>query len=317
MEDNNGVFAFDPPLAKVIKFWFILFGEICSLPCDLFLIHYFLNHKTIRQALHNHTIIVSLLVDLIILSVDLSCHLGFLRLGYIVPSTPAICLTWQLVDYGFWYGDLFLKAWMVIERHIFIFHPTMLKTVLKRVFIHYCPLVFVTFYTPIIYIYLIFFYPADHIYDYRVLVCGGPYYYNGIPAWLIWYESLFHYAIPIFFIVVFSNTLCLRVILQKRRLCVIRGWRQFRKMTIQLLFVSIIYIFDLPYIIVTIVRWSGYPDFGINVQGPYFYYANYIPIILFPFAILGTYPKLLPKRFLSKKQQAVKNFLNILVTSRM
>ena len=42
----------------------------------------------------------------------------------------------------------------------------------------------------------------------------------------------------------------------------------------------------------TIVRWSGYPDFGTDVQGPYFYYVNYIPIILFPFAILITYPKL-------------------------
>jgi len=66
-------------------------------------------------------------------------------------------------------------------------------------------------------------------------------------------------------------------------------------MTIQLGFVSLIYLFDLPYIIVTIVRWSGLPNFGTNVQGPYFYYVNYIPIILFPFAILGTYPKLFQK----------------------
>lgn len=287
IQDNNGVYAYDPPLAKAIKFWLILLGEIFSMPCYLFLIYYFLMNKTIRQALYNHVIIASLFVDFFIISVDLSCHLGFLRLGYIVPSTPAICLIWQLIDYGFWYGDLFLKSWAAIERHILIFHTNMINTMWKRVFAHYLPLIFVTFYTPIVYTYLIFFYPAEHVYDYTILMCSGPYYYNGIPAWLIWYESLFHYVIPIFVLIIFSNTLFLRVIIKKRRLRVANGWRQYRKMTIQLLFVSIIYLFDLPYIIVTIVRWSGYPNFGTNVQGPYFYYINYIPIILFPFAILG------------------------------
>jgi hypothetical protein len=304
IDDSNGVYAFDSSLSKAIKFWFILFSEILSMPCYIVLIYYYLAHKTMRQPLYNHAIIASLFVDLAIISIDLSCHLGFLRLGYIVPSIPAVCLIWQLVDYGFWYGDLFLKSWAAIERHILIFHSNLINTARKRLFIHYFPLTFVILYTPIIYIYLIFFYPAEHIYDYTVLLCGGPYYYNGIPGWLIWYESLFHYVIPIFVLIIFSNALFIRVIWQKRRLRVAHGWRHYRKMTIQLVFVSIIYLFDLPYIIVTIVRWSGYPDFGTDVQGPYFYYVNYIPIILFPFAVLGTLPKLTQKIcFWKNKQQ--------------
>jgi hypothetical protein len=303
IDDSNGVYAFDSSLSKAIKFWFILFSEILSMPCYIVLIYYYLAHKTMRQPLYNHAIIASLFVDLAIISIDLSCHLGFLRLGYIVPSIPAVCLIWQLVDYGFWYGDLFLKSWAAIERHILIFHTNMVNTMWKRVFIHYLPLLFVTFYTPIVYTYLIFFYPVEYTYDYTVLLCGGPYYYNGIPAWLIWYESLFHYVIPIFLMIVFSNALFLRVILKKRRLRVANGWRQYRKMTIQLFFVSVIYLFDLPYIIVTIVRWSGYPDFGTDVQGPYFYYVNYIPIILFPFAVLCTYPKLVQQIFFWKNQR--------------
>jgi hypothetical protein len=299
--DSNGVLAYDPPLAITIKFWLILFCVIFSMPCYLFLMYHFLAHKTIRQALYNHVIIASLFIDFMIISIDLSCHLGFLRLGYIVPSIPATCLVWQLIDYGFWYGDLFLKSWAAIERHIFIFHSNMVNTLPKRIFVHYLPLAFVTFYTPIVYIYLIFLYPVEHTYDYTVLMCSGPYYYYGIPTWLIWYESLFHYVIPIFVLIIFSNTLFLRVILQKRRLRIAHGWRQYRKMTIQLFFVSIIYLFDLPYIIVTIVRWSGLPDFGTDLQGPYFYYVNYIPIVLFPFAILATYPKLLQQVFFWKQ----------------
>ena len=293
MEDNNGVNAFDPPLSRAIKFWLILFGETISAPCYLFVIYYFLTQKNIRNAPYNHTVIASLFVDFIILIIDLSCHLGYLRLGYVLPSTPGICLIWQLVDYGFWYGDLFLKSWIAIERHLFIFHPTLFNTKLKRLFIHYLPLLFVTFYSPLTYVYLIFFYPADHTYIYDVLMCSGPYYYYDIPAWLIWYESLFHYVIPIGMMILFSNALFLRVVIQKRRLHRAQGWRQFRKMTIQLVLLSIIYLFDLPYIVVTIVRWSGYPDFGTDVQGPYFYYVNLIPNILFPFAILATHPTML------------------------
>jgi hypothetical protein len=37
IDDNNGVFAVDPPLARAIKFWFILFGVIFSILFNLLL----------------------------------------------------------------------------------------------------------------------------------------------------------------------------------------------------------------------------------------------------------------------------------------
>ena len=107
---------------------------------------------------------------------------------------------------------------------------------MKRLLFHYFPLIFVTFYAPLVYVYLIFFYPTDHTYVYTILMCSGPYYYYDISAWLIWYESLFHYVIPICLMIIFSNTLFLRVVLQKRRLRLAQGWRQYRKMTMQLVF---------------------------------------------------------------------------------
>ncbi|CAF0761245.1 unnamed protein product [Adineta ricciae] len=302
-QDNNGVYAYDPPLSKLIKFWLLIIGVTTATPCYLFLIYYFLTKKSVREALYNHVIIASLFVDFIILTVDLSCHMGYLRLGYLVPSSPALCLIWQLIDYGFWYGDLFLKSWAAVERHILIFHTNLISTPWKRVFVHYLPLVFVTFYTPLTYVYLIFFYPAEHTYIYDILMCSGPYYYLNIPTWLIWYESIFHYVVPIFVLTIFSNALFFRILLQKSRLRVAQGWRQYRKMTIQLIFVTITYLFDLPYIIVTIVRWSGFPNFGTDLQGPYFYYVNYIPIVLFPFALLCSNPKILRSSFSLRRRQ--------------
>jgi hypothetical protein len=292
IEDSNGVHAFDPPLAKTIKFWLILFGICMSAPCYLFVIYHILKDRALREGLHNHSIIINLFINFPIVVIDLPMNLIYLHLGYILPSTPAACLLWQLLDYGFWFGDIVLTFWTSIERHILIFHSNMMNTARKRFFFHLVPLVFFSLYCPLVYTYLIFFYPITHTYDFTVFLCGGPYYYIGIPAWLIWYESLAHYVLPIFLLIMIGIVLLLRVIIQKRQLSLSIGWRQYRKMTIQFSLLSLVYLFDLPYIMVTIVRWSGFPEFGIDYQGPYFFYMNYIPTILFPFAILGTMPDL-------------------------
>ncbi|CAM2724273.1 unnamed protein product [Rotaria socialis] len=288
--DSNGVYALDSPLSKRIKFWLIIICETSSIPCYLFVIYQYLYQKELRKAIQNHALMVKLCINFVILTIDLSMHLSFLRLGYVLPSTPGACLLWQLVDYGFWFGDIFLTCWMSIERYILIFYSHWANTPYRCIFIHYIPLIFFSLYCPVVYIYLIFFYPVAHAYDYSFLLCGGPYFYLDIAPWLIWYESLVHYVIPIFVIVILSGAMIIRVLIQKYRLRQIGRWNKYRKMLIQFICISAVYIFDLPYIIVTIVRWSGLTYFGTDVQGPYFYYVNYIPTILLSFTLLGTIP---------------------------
>ena len=295
IENGNGVFTVESDLSKAIKFWLVLLGQCLSIPCYIFAIQQFLMRRTLYEALHHHVVIVSLLMNFTIISLNVTCHLIFIRLGRIVPATTSLCLIWQFLDYGFWFGDLFLKLWAAIERHILIFHSTLLKNRHRRCLFHYLPLAVFTLYCPLVYVYLIFFYPAVYEYDFSVLLCGSPYYYTGIPAWLIWYESLVHYVVPILLMILFALALPWRVFLQKSRLRLNTGWRQYRRMTIQLLSIAMIYVFDLPYVIVTIVRWSGYPEFGASVQGPYFYYCNYIPTMLFPLATIGSVPSLRQK----------------------
>ena len=64
--------------------------------------------------------------------------------------------------------------------------------------------------------------------------------------------------------------IALSIVFLSLRVHVGTSWSQYRNMTVQLLSMAIIYIFDLPYVIVTIVRWSGSPKFGSDLQEPYF-----------------------------------------------
>ena len=292
IENGNGVLTVESDYSKSIKFWVILVGQVFSVPCYFFVIYQFLSRRILYSCLHNHVVIVSLILNLIIIGLNVTFHLIYIRTGTILPSTPGTCLLWQYLDYGFWFGDLYLKFWAAVERHILIFHSNMMNNRFHRILFHYIPLSFFTLYCPVVYLYLIFFYSTDFPYDYNVLLCAGPAYYVGIPTWLVWYESLVHYVIPIFMILLFAMALPIRVFIQKARLHLNTSWRQYRKMTIQLLSIAAVYVFDLPYVLVTIIRWSGFPDFGVELQGPYFYYCNYIPNLLFPWAIIGSIPNL-------------------------
>ena len=73
--------------------------------------------------------------------------------------------------------------------------------------------------------------------------------------WFSLYDSFVNYTIPIILIVIFSVTFFLRFIKQKQRLKQAVTWRHCRKMIIQFLLISATYlIFDLPYVIIYIVR---------------------------------------------------------------
>ena len=296
--DFSTVFqAAESSLSKSIKFWLLLVGECLSIPAYLFVIQQFVTRRALFSALYNHVVIVNLFVALSVLLTDVVCHLIFLRWGRLLPSTHGMCVLWQYMDYGFWYADLSLKLWASIERHMLIFHANVLNTKARRLLLHYLPLALFTFYCPLVYVYLIFFHPSDEQLDFSVLFCGGPFFYFTIPPWFVWYESVVHYVTPIVFAMLITAALPLRVFLQKHRLHVGNSWRQYRKMTIQLLSIVGVYVFDLPYVFVTIVRWSGASDFATNIQAPYFYYCTFIPMILFPFATIVSVPDL--KRTLS------------------
>ncbi|CAF0991115.1 unnamed protein product [Adineta steineri] len=217
-----------------IEFSLFLIGQIVSIPCYIFVLYHFLAHKITRRALHNHVIIILLIYNFIDLTVDLSLTMTYSLFDIVSPFSPIICLLWQFIDYGIWYGTISLMFWASVERHILVFHSNIIRTKQRRIILHYIPLLFFSLYTPILYFYLIFLYPCDHIFLSTHVRCGSLCYFYLAPIWFIYYDTLAHYTIPILLITLFSSILILRFIKQKSRLKQAIKWRQCRKMIIQL-----------------------------------------------------------------------------------
>ncbi|CAF0849305.1 unnamed protein product [Adineta steineri] len=298
-------------------------------------------------------------------------QMNYLRLGFITPLTAAFYLINQFVIYGIWYGATFSIVWISIERHILIFHSTRVATARGRLLFHYIPLMLFSLYAPILYAYLIFFYPCERIYDGTQTLCGDACFWGSISdsfaqymsiahdimpiviivvfgaalllryiplmlfslyapilyAYLIFfypceriydgtqtlcgdacfwgsisdsfaqYMSIAHDIMPIVIIVVFGAALLLRIIIQKRCLRQVNEWRKYRKMIIQFIFISSTFvIFYLPYTVVDFVKALGFSSFGINVI-QYFLPLTNVPSIALPYATLITLPGLKQKLF--------------------
>ncbi|CAF0899689.1 unnamed protein product [Adineta steineri] len=222
-------------------------------------------------------------------------QLDFFRLGFITQITPAFCLINQFVYYGIWYGAMFSLAWLSIERHILIFHSIRVATARGRLLFHYIPLILFSLYAPIFYVYLIFFYPCERIYDGTMIQCGDACFTGSISNSFKQYILIAHDFMPIVIIIVSSAALLLRVIIQKRRLRQVNEWRKFRKMITQFILISGTFvIFYLPYTVIYFVKALGFSSFGNNVI-TYFVPLTNVPFMALPYATIITLPGLRKK----------------------
>ena len=79
---------------RPLRFWLLLIFEVPAVTTSLFALTFILTNRAARSAIHNHTIIVLLVLVLINQLIDVPWHLEFLQKGIVSPSTPARCLVW-------------------------------------------------------------------------------------------------------------------------------------------------------------------------------------------------------------------------------
>jgi heme exporter protein D len=100
---------------------------------------------------------------------------------------------------------------------------------------------------------------------------------------------------PICLITFSSLWLFVRVVTQKRRVQQRVHWRQYRRMVIQLLMVSCLYIFfDAPAVIIGLIQLTR-TTVAFDVQILYLYYIVYLLPLLIPFVCLSTFRELWTK----------------------
>jgi len=286
------------------QFWFSLSFQVPSLLCYSIILTHIFTQKTQRQALHNHSIIVLLIIALCVVLFDYSWTLDSLRRGEVWPQTPAFCEVWWLFDYGFYNACTVVLAWASFERHILIFHSNLISTKRRRILIHYLPLITILIYLTIFYTYVIFFPPCENQYDYTSPICGAYPCYLTIESLGMW-DTIAHEITATLLAAIFNVGLLVNVLWQKRRHR--QNWKKCRKMAFQLLSVSALFLsLNFPLAITFLVQVSGYPDWGVQAQ-LYLYFFSALIQYLLPFVCLpyasGLWSKM--KRFFIQNNRRV------------
>jgi hypothetical protein len=278
--------------SRNIKFSILLILQLLSISCSLFLLFHLLTKSTLRRALHNHTIIALVIVNFFQMLSDLPMTLDYLRRGR--ASSSSFCMMWNFFAFSNYAVGVWGMTWASLERHILIFHKNFVTTLHGKILFHYIPL-FISLIIPwIYYIFLVFLYPCTNTFYQSFLFCGFCCYaYNDQ---LVFFNWLLLGVIPPCCITLFSVCLIIRVVVQKRRVHQRIHWRQHRRMVIQLLSISCLYIFfDDPTVVIGLIKLNQ-PTFGNEVQMLYLYYIAYLLPALVPFVCLNGFRELLGKR---------------------
>ena len=281
----------DVSIPRPIRFWLLLLSDIPAIACTLFLLYHLLFKRTLRQALHNHVVIILLINAIPCYLIDVLSYIIFLQLGYVWIFTPAFCALWSFVDIGLFDMIAMLMAFAAIERHILVFHRRWMITRRKRILFHYLPLCLIVIYYFVFYISVIFFPPCENLFDSSQPWCGYPCYYDDTIIFM--YDTVVNCIIPVLLIIILSIGLIVRFIRQKRRVRQRMRWRKHRKMVIQLLSISSLYlIFYLPLLILLTAHQYGLPEeIGADVE-LYTYFLSLYVILLLPYICLGSLPEL-------------------------
>lgn len=280
---------------RTLRFWLLLISDIPSIICSLFVLYHLVLNRTSRLALHNHTVILLLIIALLFQLTDIPWYLHFIVKGSVSPSIPVRCLLWWLIDLGFYNTVSLLLAWTSIERHILVFHDRWISTRKRRFFVHYLPLVLLVSYSTIYYTILIFFPPCQHRFIYTLPVCAASPCHLFHPIFGLW-EMGIHGCLSTILVAFFSIALLGRVVIHKRRRHRKFRWRIYRKMIIQLLSISALYLLlNLPIMILSVARFCGLPsNIGVEAQQIAFFLTYWVMFLL-PFVALCSLPGLRKK----------------------
>jgi hypothetical protein len=268
---------------------------IPSVIVAIFNLYHLLINRALRTALNNHAIILLLCCGLVESLTDIPWQIYVYRNGVVLVSTPAFCTAWAFLSSSMYISIFILMAWASMERHILVFYPNWFRTKKNRLYLHYLPLATCIVY-PVIFYFLFFI----------VLPCNAPIYYIfaecGLYAcilrfhWTSLWDSIAHYIMPAFTTVIFSVALFVRVVYKRYRARGQIDWRNYKKMTAQLLPISVLYIaMQLP-VMILYAGYSGGLSYrvGINYYSDGFYFTYWV-VLLTPFATVISLPDLKTK----------------------
>ena len=281
---------FETDFSRQIKFVLFLPFQLCSVPVGIFVLYQLITKSALRQSLPNHVLIALNIVTLVDVIFQQPGSMIFFRLNHVWPESPAFCIFLNYLDYLDYGLNLHLTVWALFERQVFIFDPSFCRNRRSRQLFHFVPLCAIIAYTVILYLGLIIFNPCENAFDYTQSWCGDLCFLQNHA--LYFFDWIVNGLLPIFLIVVLSAALLIRVVRQKHHVHQPFVWSKHRKLTMQLLSLSTLYIVCfLPSILNALIgKVIKEPEFGIKLETAY---LDYLPVLarsLTPFLSLAALP---------------------------
>jgi hypothetical protein len=263
--------------SAVIKFCLFILLQPPAVVCNGLLVVFLLNQRNQRRKLQNHGILALLVVTLVTNVIEIPRILHYLRYEYTKPSNSFSCLSWQWLDYLLYAEANAIMCWTTFERHLIIFHGSLLQMPRHRLLFHYFPLLSIIVYLAIFYTICILFYPCQSRFLYELPLCGSPCYLQ---------ESIL--SIAIFSIGLFIRTVCRRQVLHQQP----NHWRRYRRMLFQLLSISSVYLVCLgPYASIQFLDSTfELPTVATHIKDKYLFYLYWFLTLLLPFVCLHCLP---------------------------
>ena len=284
----------EPIVYRYAKLFLFASLEVPSILTSNYILYKFSRNRQYRSRLNNHSIIALVIISLLETTSELPIVLHYLRLGHVEPMKYGFCLFWVWYNFSLFTTNLFLMSWTSIERHILIFHSNWIQTSIGKCKWHYIPLTICITYIPIFYFSCIIIYQCENTFDYTSFLCG-PICYNNV-RWLSTFDWITNVLFPSVVIPIGSIGLLVRVLIQAKKMKRTIDWRSQRKMTIQLMIISLLYlIFWSPLALVSLIRIYFIPNFIDEITYYYLYFSPYLVQLLMPFVCLAALPEIWPK----------------------
>jgi hypothetical protein len=286
MNNTDGIVTSQP-----IQYVLLLIVEIFSILCTLFILIYVgvYRHTMISKALHNHALILIIMISFAYNTLDLPFTISSYRLGYDIFRSKGFCQWWYWIDYTLVAMSLLVTSIASIQRYVLIFRSHLLRYSRTRCLIHYLPLLVCLIYSSLFYLIVVFVYPCEtYPYDNDNLFCPLPCYSNN--TILISIDWILNCIIPLIIIIISHLILVSWMILSmrtiNRRQILMR--RKHRRITLQLSTFAMLFVIGwTPSTVVSVFHLfslNNLIDYAPNLT--YVYYMNYFICPLQPFICL-------------------------------
>ena len=238
-----------------VKFIITITLEISALFGSLLIIVFFVKHRAELKKMQNRSLLILFTINLVELLTDMPMSIDFYYFQSVRFAIIDYCTWWTFTLFGFAVIGEFLMAVISIQRHFFIFQAHVFQNRRKRYIFYYLPLILSIIYPILFYIYSVFLVTCDGSqWDFTLPVCGFANCYFLYDATLTLFDYVFNNTVPLVVIFIANVILVIRVVKQKRHRQQRFVWKKHRRMTIQLVCISSLYLIAwAPVIIDTLI----------------------------------------------------------------